>query len=369
MKHVRIGLIALLMATASASGEVLKLDAASQARAGIVTRPVRERAFGESFRVVGQVVRTPGSMSTVKTILEGRVTEINVAPGDSVREGQVLLELHSHALHGMQGEMMQSYHQLKLAESRVEAGQKLLELEGISRLELQQREQQALAARLAFELAKSELLDLGIDEEESLKILGTASPDTHLPVRAPSDGVVLELYVQQYEWVRAFDSLVDLGNPNQMELQLQIPPDQASGVSMGDAVEFVPVGRPEITGHARVISRVPQVDPTTRTVKIRARIEGRKQELFPGIFVEGQLVHGGVRNSPSVPESAVTRFGSTDYVFVRTGPETFEARPVQLGRFNGTRYEILEGVKLDEDVVIEGVFFLKSVLVKGTSEG
>ncbi len=85
-------------------------------------------------------------------------------PGDSVREGQVLLELHSHALHGMQGEMMRSYHQLKLAESRVEAGQKLLELEGISRLELQQREQQALAARLAFELAKSELLDLGIDD-------------------------------------------------------------------------------------------------------------------------------------------------------------------------------------------------------------
>ncbi len=369
MKQVRMGLIVLLVTTVFANGEVLTLDAAAQARAGIVTRPVRERAFGESFRVLGLVVRTPGSMSTVKTILEGRVTEINVAPGDSVREGQVLLELHSHALHGMQGEMMQSYNQLKLAESRVEAGRILLELEGISSLELQQREQQAFAARLAFELAKSELLDLGIDEEESLRILEEGSPDSHLPVRAPSDGVVLELYVQQHEWVQAFDSLVDLGNPNQMELQLQIPPDQASGVTMGDAVEFVPVGRPETVGHARVISRVPQVDPTTRTVTIRARIEGRKEELFPGIFVEGQLVLGGVRNSPSVPESAVTRFGSTDYVFVRTGPETFEARPVQLGRFNGTRYEISEGVSLDEEVVVEGVFFLKSVLVKGTSEG
>jgi cobalt-zinc-cadmium efflux system membrane fusion protein len=369
MKHARIGLMALFLTTAPASGEVLTLDTASQARAGIVTRPVRERAFGESFRIVGQVVRTPGSKSTVKSILEGRVAVINVAPGDAVQEGQVLLELHSHALHGMQGEMMRAYEQLKLSESRVEAGRKLLELEGISRLELQQREQQALAARLDFELAKSELLDLGIDEEESLKILDGGSPDTHLPVRAPSDGVVLELYVQRHEWVQAFDSLVDLGNPLQMELQLQIPPDQASGVAMGDTVEFVPVGRPETAGNARVISRVPQVDPTTRTVTIRARIEGPKQELFPGVFVEGQLVQGGVRNSPSVPEAAVTRFGSTDYVFVRTGPETFEARPVRLGRFNGTRYEILEGVTLDEEVVVEGVFFLKSVLVKGTSEG
>jgi RND family efflux transporter MFP subunit len=369
MRHLWIGCFALLLSAASVDGEVLKLDAASQARAGIVTRPVRERAFGESFRIVGQVVRTPGSMSTVKSILEGRVTEIHVAPGVAVQQGQVLLELHSHALHGMQGEMLRAHEQLKLAESRVEAGRRLLELEGISRLELQQREQQALAARLAFQLAKSELADLGIDEEESQRILEAGNPDTHLPVRAPSNGVILELYVQQHEWVQAFDSLVELGNPKQMELQLQIPPDQASAVAMGDTVEFVPVGRPEAAGRARVVSRVPQVDPTTRTVTIRARIEDPRQELFPGVFVEGQLVHGGVRSSPSVPESAATRLGSTDYVFVRTGAETFEARPVRLGRFNGTRYEILEGVGVDEDVVVEGVFFLKSVLVKGTPEG
>ena len=63
------------------------------------------------------------------------------------------------------------------------------------------------------------------------------------------------------------------------------------------------------------------------------------------------------------------RIGSTDYVFVRTGAESFESRPVRLGRYNGTRYEILDGVKTGEDVVVEGVFFLKSVLVKGSSEG
>ena len=52
-----------------------------------------------------------------------------------------------------------------------------------------------------------------------------------------------------------------------------------------------------------------------------------------------------------------------------TGPETFEARPVELGRFNGTRYEVLSGVTVGEDVVVDGVFFLKSVLVKGGTEG
>jgi len=368
MKHFLTWTSTLLLA-ASANGEVLRLDAASQARSGIVTRPVLERAFGSSFRVVGLVVRTPGSTSTVKSVLEGRVTDIRVAPGDAVREGQVLLVLHSHALHGMQGELVRIHEQLRLAESRLEAGRKLFELDGISRLELQQREQQTLTARLSFDLARGELLDLGISEEECQRLLEDSSPDTLLPVVAPFDGVILELSVQQHEWAQAFDPLVELGNPNQVELQLQIPPDQASDVSNGDLVEFVPVGRSEAAGRARVISRVPQVDPQTRTVTIRASIFEGKEILFPGVFVEGQLVHGESRSAPSVPESAVTRMGSTDYIFVRTGPETFEARPVRLGRYNGTRYEILEGAKEGEEVVVEGVFFLKSVLVKSDSEG
>jgi Cu(I)/Ag(I) efflux system membrane fusion protein len=117
-----------------------------------------------------------------------------------------------------------------------------------------------------------------------------------------------------------------------------------------------------------VVSRVPQVDPQTRTLTVRAEIYEGRGYLFPGVFVEGQLLQGETRQSPSVPEAAVSRVGTLDYVFVRTGPETFEARQVRLGGFNGTRYEILSGVSTGEEVVVEGVFFLKSVLVKGTPE-
>ena len=368
MKHFLIWIGLLLLSVSVYGDQILSIDAPSQARAGIVTRPVRERAFGESFRVLGQVVRPPGSTSTVKSVLEGRVTELHVAPGDSVANGQVLLELHSHALHGMQGELLRAREQFRLSENRFEAGKKLFELDGISRIDLQQREQQVLTARLAYELARRELLDLGFSEEEEDKILEEASPDTHLPIKAPFAGVVLELAVERHEWVQAFDPLLVLGNPERLELQLQIPAEEASGVSMEDNVEFVPVGRPDTSGRARVISRVPQVDPRTRTITIRAEIYEGRQDLFPGVFVEGQLLRGQTRNSPSVPEPAVSRFGTSDYVFVRTGPETFEARPVQLGRFNGTRYEVLDGVQTGEDVVVEGVFFLKSVLVKGTPE-
>jgi cobalt-zinc-cadmium efflux system membrane fusion protein len=55
-------------------------------------------------------------------------------------------------------------------------------------------------------------------------------------------------------------------------------------------------------------------------------------------------------------------------VFVRTSPTTFELRPVRLGVFDGTRYEVLEGLEPDAEVVVQGVFYLKSALVKGEGE-
>jgi multidrug efflux pump subunit AcrA (membrane-fusion protein) len=115
-----------------------------------------------------------------------------------------------------------------------------------------------------------------------------------------------------------------------------------------------------------VLTPIPTVDPVTRTVAIRAEIEQSPEPLFPGVFVEGTLVHGEAREALSVPESAVIRIGGTDYVFVqRDEAGVFEARPVELGQFNGMRYEVRRGLSADEQVAVQGVFFLKSALLEG----
>jgi multidrug efflux pump subunit AcrA (membrane-fusion protein) len=91
--------------------------------------------------------------------------------------------------------------------------------------------------------------------------------------------------------------------------------------------------------------------------------------MFPGAFVEGTLTHGTERRSPSVPESAVISMGGEDVVFVGVGEGAFEVRRVEIGLSNDSRYEVLSGVDLDEQVVVQGVFFLKSALVKGGDGG
>jgi cobalt-zinc-cadmium efflux system membrane fusion protein len=351
------------------AGETVQLGAAERGRAGIVVRPVLERSFGESVRVIGEVVRTPGSTVTIKTPVHGRVEALMARPGDQVREGQPLLLVHSHELHALEGEVLQRRESMRIASSRADAARQLFEIEGISRIELEQREQEAMAARLAYDESIHELHDLGYSDAESNDLLERGLPRARLTLRSPLSGVVLDIGVQEHEWIESFVPLVVIGDPRRLELQVKIPPDLGARVRAGDVVDFAPVGRPGLAGRAKVSAQIPRVDPATRTMTVRAKILESPAGLVPGTFVEGSLVHGESRVALSVPESAVVRIGSTDFVFVERGPESFEARPVTLGRFNGTRYEITEGVSEGERVAVAGVFFLKSALLRAGDGG
>ena len=356
-----------LLAAAQLGGaaEVVRLDADQQARAGIEVRAVVEEEFGDLLRVVGQVVRSPGSTLTLKTVVGGRVEALGTAPGERVVRGQVLVLLHSHEVLAMQGALLRSSEQLKLAEKRVEAGRELFAIDGISRLDLELREQEAFAAQLDYTTAREELLDHGLPEADLDRALATRTPEAHLPVTSPADGVVLELLVQEHEWVQEFAPLVVVGDPKRVELELRLAPNQAASVAAGDTVEFAPVGRSGVLGRATVITRVPQVDPESRTIRIRARIDSEHPSCFPGAFVQGTLGHGVARRSPAVPVSAVINLGGRDVVFVRVGTDQFVVRAVTIGNHIDDRYEVVDGLDVGEEVVVAGVFLVKSALVKG----
>jgi RND family efflux transporter MFP subunit len=362
-------LLAFCLVPFASAAERVTLDAASRARAGIVLRPVLERSFGARVSVVGEVVRSPGTTISVRTPYDARVEELLVSPGDRVGRGAPLLRVHSHEIQHKSAEYLQHVEALRMAESRVEAGKELLALEGISRLEFEQRKQKAYNARLLVESEYHHLLDMGLTEAEFETMAERGIPNGFATLVAPKSGVVLSLNARQHQWYEAFDPLVELGDPGRLELQVQIAPSDAGRVEKGDTVEFAPVGYPERAGRARVISAIPAVDPVTRTVTVRARIEDRPgDDLVPGVYVQGQLVHGDERRSPSVPEGAVIRIGGRDYVFVSVDAATFEARAVRLGVFNGARYEVLDGLDAGENVAAEGVFLLKSTLLAQGAE-
>jgi cobalt-zinc-cadmium efflux system membrane fusion protein len=364
MRGVLMSLIVQSALTLTAA-EVVELDPQQMARAGVVVGEVGERSFSDRQRLIGQVVRVPGSTLTLKTPVGGRVERILVAPGDRVRAGQQLVSLHSHELLTMQSDLLRTREQAKLAATRLEAGRELYAVEGISRIDLEQREQEAFAVDLELQILREELVDHGFPASALERVLETRTTDPHLPVVAPVDGVVLALEVEEHEWIEELRALLVIGDPQRLELELQIAPDEASRVREGDGIEFAPVGRPDGPGRATVLSRVPQVDPDTRTIRLRARIAEPGSQLYAGLYVEGLLTHGETRLAPAVSEAAVINLAGDDVVFLSLGGAAFEARRVELGAFDGGFHEVVAGLAVGDRVATGGVFLLKSTLIGG----
>ncbi len=368
MKRVLGFWLVVLTAQLCSAAETVNLTAEQQARAGIETAQVGMTSFGTRLRAVGEIVRSPGSTLSLKTIASGRVESLLVSPGERVKNGQPVVLLHSHELLTLQSDLLLGIDQLKLAEQQLAAGKELMSFDGISQLELERREQEALSARLRVDTLREELLDHGVPAQTLNSVTADQRLDPHLPVISPIDGVVLEVMVQEQEWVQSYAPLLTVGDPARIELELQVAPDQVGDVAVGDLVEFEPVGTGGMAGRATVITQVPQIDPSTRTIRIRARIETGHEGCYPGAFVEAVVVHGEVRRSLAVPRTAVISVAGADSVFVAMDEGVFEPRPVTLGLRNEDRYEVLEGLQEGEQVATAGVFFLKSALVKGEGE-
>jgi RND family efflux transporter MFP subunit len=357
----------VLSASTVGASDVVRLSAEQRARAGIEVAAVSSAEFSSRLRAVGMVVRSPGSTLVLKTIAGGRVETLAVAPGERVVRGQTVATLHSHEMLTLQSEILLALDQVRMADQRLEAGRELLAIEGISRMELERREQESLSAGLRYRTLREELLDHGVPENSLDRILESQRLDPHLPVTSPIDGVVLEVSVQEQEWVQPFAPLMVVGDPARIELELQLAPDQATSVTAGDSVEFAAVGRPDEGGRAIVITRVPQIDPATRTVLLRARIDNDVMSFFPGAFVEAVVSTGSARRSLAVPRSAVINLDGGDVVFIASGADEFAVRPVVLGQSQGDLYEVVRGLEEGEEIAVSGVFLLKSTLVK--SEG
>jgi membrane fusion protein, multidrug efflux system len=103
-----------------------------------------------------------------------------------------------------------------------------------------------------------------------------------------------------------------------------------------------------------------QVDTTTGTVKAKARFANSKLALFPGQFVNVQLLVKTIGNAVVVPVTAVRRGTSGDYVYVvNMEARTVSLRPVQRGQATVDKIVITSGLKAGERVITEGADRLK----------
>src|SRR5213082_1940956 len=202
------------------------------------------------------------------------------------------------------------------------------------------------------------LRNLGVSDMQIRQMAESHQLPETVDIVAPADGFILARNItpgQHFDRSMEFYRIADLSRVWVLadvfgsEVQ-DFRPDTIARVTLPDQGK---------TFSARVSRVLPEVDPATRTLKLRLEVDNSSLALRPDMFVNVELA---VRVVPglTVPLDAVIDSGREQRVFVERGSGIFEPRQVQAGRPLGDRIEILRGLTEGERVVAAGTFLVDS---------
>jgi cobalt-zinc-cadmium efflux system membrane fusion protein len=332
--------------------------------AGIETAPTTLDSLPATVDLTGEIAADPDRSARLAARIPGRIIEVRVKEGDRVTAGQTVAILESPALARARATLTAAAARARSA--RLNAGRlERLEARSLaSGQEASAAEADAAALEAEVAAARQTLSALGQGEVESRD--GRAARVT---IRTPLGGFVLSRDAVPGQSVDAEHVIAVIGDLDRVYFLGRLFEKDLARVSAGAASEVRLNAYPgeAFEGQIETIGR--QLDPAARTVTARIVVRNHGDLVKIGLFGTARVVVGPSEppvRRVVVPLAAVTRVANREAVFVLQPDGDFELHPVTLGRTAGGRVEILSGLGAGEAIVTEGVFSLKSAILKGT---
>lgn len=349
----------------------------------------------------------------VSAPLNGRILRISMDPGDNVVAGKTLLTM----IEPCDPELLdarsvaQAEARVKAAEAALRRSEPTLEAarhaQGLAEADLtrkrgaraqnaisdaefdeadylfRQRSEELRSAKLAQEIARFELqqaeaalirskpqpIDETLPNTAAAPVNGADAGETppdngsngwNLPIYSPIGGNVLRVFQESSAVVTPGTPLVELGDPLDLEVEIDVLSRDAVKIKPGDLVLLEHWGgtRP-LQGKVRVVepsgfTKISTLGVEEQRVNIIVDLIDPINErltLGDGFRVEARVVIDEVRNALIVPTSALFRDGTESAVFKVVDGVVHEQH-VKLGRQNGLEAEILDGLSEGDSVVL-----------------
>lgn len=331
--------------TESAAPEAPSRAATSPSVAVQTARATR----GEVYQVVPAVGSLFARQTTrIASQVNGRVQEVLVDVGDTVKKGQALITLDPAFF-----EAETAQRRAALQAANVMVKQSKLKYDRMEELwnngvEPATTQQMRDDARSAYDLALAQA------EQARQGLRYAETQQNEATIRAPYDGIITDRLVDPGEQVNSMfiTHLLEIQEISTLELLFTMAQEYFAAVREGMPVTFSVSGAAGEGGKG-VIDRVyPAVDQATRSFRCRALVDNPDLRLRPGLMVEVGVVLSSVMDALVVPRNAIFQTASGPAVRVRTSADNFEERPVKTGLSAFDRVQILEGLNEGDEVLI-----------------
>lgn len=306
----------------------------------VSTVEAKEGKWTPAIEAIGTVNANQGVDLTVETT--GIVTDIRFQANQQVKAGDVLLQLEDNI---QQAELSASRTQAALDQQALDRARELRSRGVSSGVSLDNAEAAAQASAAQVQKAEAVL------QQRQL--------------RAPFSGTIGIPRIDKGQYLSPGTIVATLQDIETMRADFTVPEQQLGNLKIGQPVRLsLNNDSEEFEGEITGID--PKVDPSSRLVSLRARIDNTSGKLTPGQFVQVQVILPEEDGVISLPQTAVVTSLYGDYVFVARKPENagegeegetkLEARQtfVQVGRRSGNLVEIRSGVKPGDIIVTAG---------------
>ncbi|MDX5448239.1 MAG: efflux RND transporter periplasmic adaptor subunit [Bacteroidota bacterium] len=293
---------------------------------------VQSEAIQDALTATGNL--RPNEEIDLKSEISGRIISIGFNEGETVRKGQLLVEIENDQY---KAQIRRISAQLDQARKNEERASKLLKVEGIS-----QEQYDNTVLRVA---------ELEAQYAETRSILDKTM------IRAPFSGTVGLRSVSPGGFVSPGDQIASLVQSDPLKVDFDIPEVFMGQVQVGDTVDVLVSGRPD-TLKARVFAIDPRINIQSRSFTVRAKMPNPNHQILPGAFGRIMVNLRSYPNAIIIPSTALVSEINGQSLWVLDSGRTKKV-PIETGIRTATGIQITDGIHPGDSVIVTGLLGMR----------
>jgi Cu(I)/Ag(I) efflux system membrane fusion protein/cobalt-zinc-cadmium efflux system membrane fusion protein len=308
---------------------------------GVKTGTVEYKQLSDELRATGTVDINERLLSYVQVRFPGYIRKVFAnATFQYVRKGEPLFTIYSPDLVATQHEFL-----LALQNQKALSGSAV---DGV-----------ASGAESLSAAAEQRLEQWEVPESEIAKLKETGKPVTDLTINSPVAGYITERNALPNVYVEPSTRLYTVADLSRVWVYAQVFQNDVGRLKPGDKARITVDSYPGRTFSGQIEEILPQVDMTTRTVRVRLAMANPGLKLKPGMFVNVDL-RSNLGRQLVVPASAVFQSGLRQLVFLNRGNGSLEPKEITTGPRAGDEFVVLKGLEAHQSIVTSANFLIDS---------
>jgi len=322
---------------------VIRIDPVTMQNMGVRLARVERKRLVKNIRTYGTITYDERKIYTVNTKFNGWIEKLYVDfVGDKVKKGQPLFDIYSPELVTAQEEYLLAVEQCS-------------SLCGSSYPSIRE------GAKRLIEASRTRLRYWDLTDGQIKQIESTGKAQKTLTIYSPASGVVIEKDAFEGHYVKLGEHQFVIADLSIIWVDVSIYeyelPWIRRGMSAHMDLSYIPGKR----FMGKVLYVYPFLEQKTRTAKLRLEFKNPGYKLKPGMYANIYLKSVISKSSLVIPQEAVIDSGVRKVVFVSLGKGKFQPRDVRIGvEGNENEFQVLEGLKEGEKIVISAQFMLDS---------